>query len=216
MPLKELSNKTYLRVSYGRICKTCDKDTPKAVSRVTSKGDTIYELIWESITAALDSITFRDDEKFGKSWNLGLVDGEDSYILQINEDSRFGVDFLKKVPNLYHGKVYTFKPYDYEKNGKRKAGIWISEDFTNAKIESYYQEFTQKPDGSWDIKDLHDFPTFEGDSKDKDDLKIYFVKLAKFLRTNAMKHIQGNFQKVAPVKQEAEPPTPKVEEDLPF
>jgi hypothetical protein len=219
MPLNESVRKTYLRVSYGKICKTCDETTPKAIKRVTKDEKVVWELQWESITAKLDSIAFRDDEKFGKSWNVGLIDGDDLYVLQINEDSRFGIDFLKQVPNLRHGRTYTFRPYDYEKNNKRKAGIWITEiafEGTEKRVESFYQEFTQKSDGKWDVKNLNGFPEFDGDVKDKDDLKIYFVKLAKFLRSEALKHIQAGFQSNDPVvSHEPEPPA-KPEDDLPF
>lgn len=213
MGLQEPSNKIYLRISNGRICKTVKEGTPKAQVRETSKGDVIWELVWESLSGTLDAITFRDHPEYGKTWTLTVLgDGIETYALQVNEDSRYGIDLLKKIPNMRHGLVYTFRPYEFERNGKRKCGINIE---TNGqKVQSYYQKFTDKGNGEWLVENLHDYPPFEGDSKDKDELKIYFIKLAKFLRTNAIAHIQGNFQTAELPAEEKVKPEPT--EDLPF
>ena len=214
MGLNEASNKVFLRVSNGKICKTVDQSTPGAQARETKKGDTIYELVWESLTGILDQINFRDHQEYGKSWILDIMDDDKTFALQIHEDSRYGIDILKKIPRLYHGKKYTIKPYEFEQNGKRKAGISILEESSGEKIGSFYQEFTDKGDGTWDVKDLHDFPKFEGDKKDKDDLKIYFVQLAKFLRGKALEHINKYFRQ-APVPQ-PDVVEPEVPDPLPF
>ena len=216
MPLKTPTNKNFLRVSNGRICKTVPEGTEGAVPRVTKKGDTVHELIWESASGLLDSIDFRDHPEYGKSWTLTIIDGIDTYGLQVHEDSRYGMDLLKKVPNLFHGKLYVFRPYEYEKNGKTRSGIEIKDEAGN-RVQSFYQKFTDLGEGKWQVEDLYDFPKFEGDSKDKDDLKIYFVKLAKWLRAKATLHLAGDFYKEqppAPAKEE--PVEPSSGDDLPF
>jgi len=217
MPLKAPTNKNYLRVSHGRICKTVDAGTPEAVPRVTKKGETVHELIWESASGLLDAIDFRDHPEYGKSWTLTIIDGIDTYGLQVHEDSRYGIELLKKIPNLFHGKFYTFRPYEFERDGKVRAGIAIEDEQKN-KIQSYYQEFKDLGEGKWEVKDLYGFPKFEGDKADKDDLKIYFVKLAKWLRANAMKHLSpsGNFYREQPPLAAPEEPKEPATDDLPF
>lgn len=221
MPLKTPTNKNFLRVSNGRICKTVPEGTEGAVPRVTKKGDTVHELIWESASGLLDSIDFRDHPEYGKSWTLTIIDGIDTYGLQVHEDSRYGVDLLKKIPNLYHDVNYTFRPWQMEKNGKQRAGLAI-EDSAGNKIGSFYQEFKDLGNGKWEVKDLYGFPKFEGDSKDKDELKVYFIQLAKWLRAAATKHLTGNFYKEQPpppAKEEAVEPEAAVDDpssELPF
>jgi hypothetical protein len=208
MGLQETSNKTYLRISGGRVCRSVKEGTEGAQRRETKKGDVIWELVWESLSGVLDSIAFRDDPKYGKSWNLTILDLTDTFVLQVNEDSRYGVDLLKKIPNLHHGVQYTFKPWAFEKDGKPKSGLAIT-DSNGVKVENFYQTFTEKQDGGWDIKNRKEFPEFKGDPKDRDDLKIYFVVLAKYLRGEALRHIQSKFQE--PVA-----PEPVASDDLPF
>jgi hypothetical protein len=94
---------------------------------------------------------------------------------------------------MFQAREYIFKPYEYEKNGKKKVGIWITETTADTKIESVYQDFKQNADGTWTITNLLGYPEFDGNPKDSDDLKIYFLKATKFLREQALKHIRDKF-----------------------
>ncbi len=185
MSLGEKSNKIYLKASYGAIRRTSTKDDPQTKVRQNKDGENIYERVYNFVDGVLEDVTFYEHEEFGNSWTIHLVDGEEHYAIQIQETSRYGLDFLKKLPNLIKGDRYKLIAYDFEKNGKRRVGISIEELKTNSKVQSYYQDI-QKDGDKFIIKNLYDFPNFDGDWEDKDDCKIYFTKVAKFLRKKSL------------------------------
>ena len=196
MGLHEPTNKTYLRVSLGKIRKTSDKSDALAKERKTDKGDIVYERVWNAVSGTLEDITFFDHKDYGKSWTVLIKDGEDNFAVQVHEDSRYGIDLLKKIPRLQKGYSIKITPYDFEVNNKRKIGLSIEQE--GVKVETFYQKFTDEGNGKYKVENLYGFPNFEGDSKDKDDLKIYFTKVAKFLRGKAQEHIDGNFKRALP------------------
>ena len=185
MGLHEGENKKYLNISLGKIRQKSNKDDEKAVVRENAQGNEVWERVYYSVTGILKNLTFYEHDEFGKSWTIHLEDGDDNFAIQVKEDSKYCIDLLKKIPNMNLGEMYRFTPYDFEKLGKRKAGMSINKfsgDGKEEKISSYYQEFTKKQNGAWDVKNIHQFPNFEGDSKDKDEIKVYYIKVAKFLR----------------------------------
>ena len=196
MGLHEPTNKIYLRVSLGKIRKTSDKNDPSAKERKTNEGETIYERVYNAVSGTLENITFFDHKDFGKSWTVLVKDGEDLFAVQVHENSRYGIDLLKKIPKLGKGLKIKITPYDFEVNDKRKIGLSIEQE--GIKVDSYYQKFTELEGGKYKVENLNGFPDFTGDPKDKDDLKIYYTQVAKFLRGKALEHIDGNFKYVLP------------------
>jgi hypothetical protein len=190
MSLGEKSNKIYLKASYGAIRRTSTKDDPQAKVRQNKDGENIYERVYNFVDGVLEDVTFYEHEDFGNSWTIYLTDGEEHYAIQVQEASRYGMDFLKKLPNLVKGERYKFIAYDFEKSGQRRVGISVEEMKTADKIKSYYQDI-QKDGDKFIVKNLHDFPEFDGNWKDKDDCKIYFTRLAKFLRTRSLAFINS-------------------------
>lgn len=187
----------FMAISYGKIREKATAETPNAIARELKDKSKVYELVYDSISGILEDVVFVDDPKYGKQWKLRIKDGSEHYQVQVLEDSRYGLDLLKKLPNLRKGGIYRFKPYDFTRNNKRKAGIAIT-DQTDQKIESFFQKFTGSDAEGWTVEDLHGFPPFTGNARDKDDLKVYFIQVAKFLRTKALEHINSNFLAGAP------------------
>lgn len=191
MGLKNMEDRTYLRIRYGRIVKPVPPGTEGAKMRKTNSGEVIYELTWESLSGILDNVTFRDDQRFGKSWNVFVRDDGRLFVLEIQEDSRYGTDFLKKLPNLHRGRFYTFKPFDFEKDNKRRVGISITDEI-DQRVESYYQKFKKVDDG-WVVENINDYPTYDGNPRDAEDLKMYFIRVTKFLRARALEYLNNKF-----------------------
>ena len=219
MGLRSPSNKIYLKVSYGMIRKKCEATAEGAVERKTKDGEKSYALEYRSLTGTLDEVSFRDDEDYGKSWSLDIVDEKlIAYSLQIQEDSRYGMDLLKKLPNLHQGDLLEITPYDFTKDSKRHCGLSIKRG--EEKISSYYQEFLETPEGKMKINNLHGFPDFTGDRKDKDEFRIYMIQTAKFLRTQGLRHLETEF-KHRREQEEIKPPfssedSPITDDDVPF
>jgi len=220
------SNRIYMNIAFGRVREKCSKDHAEAVERTTKGGDKTYAIEYKNTGGVLDEVVFRDDEKYGKQWILHLNDVGEWYALQLKEDSRFGVEFLKKLPNMRKGEYYVFTPYDFEKGGDRKVGLKIATR-ENKRVENYYEKYTDLGDGKWKVEQLHGYPRYvkadgtDGDWKDRDELKIYFMRSGKFLREKAFAFIQspaflGTAKPVEAPEAEIERPSPVLEDDLPF
>ena len=219
MALGEKTKRIYLSVGFGTLRQKADKDNPKATERTLQSGEKTYAIEYMYVSGILDNIVFKDDPKYGKQWTVFVDDGEEHYAIRIKEDSRYASDLLKRVPNMYKGEHYRFTPYDFETNGKRRVGLSIKNQ-ADERIESYYQKFHDEGEGKFRVENLHGYPAFEGDAKDKEELKIYFIQVAKFLRTEALKHLEGDFGIHVPTEIN-EPEIPDEipigeEDDLPF
>ena len=215
---QESIQKTYMNISLGKLRKRSDEKDSKAVQRELKDKSKVYERVYQSITGVLESITMKDHEEYGKSWILNLEAEGEIYAVQVQEDSRYGTDLLKRLPRLHKKSIYKFTPYDFTRNGKHRAGLAI-EDESGKKIESFFQSFSGNEKDGWKVENLNGFPNFGGDSRDKDDLKIYFTQVTKFLRNYALKHLQTEFLEPAPPVEIAEHddsvPSPS-DGDLPF
>jgi hypothetical protein len=100
----------------------------------------------------------------------------DVAIFSTPTDSKFAIDFMKKLPNLTPGETVVLNPYDFEdRDGKRRTAFNIVED--GQKIYSGYWDNDKK-------KALNGIPQVsKEDAKDydSDDWKMHFVKEKKFL-----------------------------------
>ena len=121
-----------------------------------------------------------------------MDDNDDHYAIQISENTRYASDLLKRIPNLRRGEYYKFTPYDFDKNGKRKQGFSIKTIDDNP-VDSFYGKFTQTEDG-WRVDLMNGLPAYDGDPKDRDELKIYFMRVTKILRDKALAFIGEHFQ----------------------
>lgn len=221
MGLHQRSDKIFLKISLGKIRKKVDAGTLKAVPRELEDGTTIHELLWNGIDGVLSGLLMREHKEYGKSWSILLDDDKDHYSIQMQENSRYGMDLLRKLPNLHKGHVYSFTPYDFEVDGARKSGLSIKTD-TGDKVQSFYQTFETGKEGETIVKNINGFPDFTGDRKDKDDWKIYFAQVTKILRLKAIDYLKQDFE--IDVVAESVTPAPSEERaildaegsDLPF
>jgi len=218
MGLGQTSGLMYLSIGFGRIRRTANEGTEGAVERALKSGKKTYAIEYNYVSGTLVDIKFKDDTEYGKSWTLIIKDGDKDYGVQISEESRYASDLLKCMPNLHKNQYYKFTPYDFENNGKRKKGLSIKNEHAE-RVENYYQDFNQV-DGKWDIKNKYGFPVYEGDSKDTDELKIYFMRATKFLREKALEHVATHFGdgNNDPLlnQDNSEPGKDQPEDDLPF
>jgi hypothetical protein len=211
----------YFRVAYGAIRRKCQEGEVDAESRTTKDGEVVWEKVWPSLTGTLIGITHEEHQEYGRSWRLHVQDGAELYTLQIQEDSRYGNDLLKKIPLLKIGTPYTFTPYDFTPKGedKKKVGFSITDETTGEKIQSYFHEFTKGKDGKWIVKYLNGFPD-PGPTADfdKDDWKAFNIRATKVMRTVGMNfiHVPAAIeQEAAPVNHTDSAP-PLTADDLPF
>lgn len=146
MGLNEGTSATYIGISDGKISLRVKEGTPGAVM-VTSKesGKVSWIKYYRSISGYLTQIENRPD-RFNErmyNWLLTIVDGEDTYILQIRESSGYARSLMKSLPNVDFSKKITFSPYVKIVDDKKRATLYLLQD--NVNVEWYYTQ--EHPNG---------------------------------------------------------------------
>jgi hypothetical protein len=215
------TQKTFLTVGFGKIRQKTldnktkvDENTPGSVKRTTQSGSESWALEYDFIEGTIEKIFYKEDKDYGNSYEVVISDVE-VYQLSFSETSQYCNDLLKKLPNINLLDRVKFTAYDFEdKDHKRKCGLSI-EQHSN-KITSHYE--VKQPDGKWKL--LHSFPSGESiDFKDKDECKIYFIRVKKFLRAEFDRLFKDKFSSTEPSNKKMDIDDmniPPVEDDLPF
>jgi hypothetical protein len=180
----------YLSIVGGRLRQKVAEGTEKAVLRkyetpTGEKGEK-WELVyntWEGVVRGLKVI----ENDYGKFLNVVFDDAT----LSIHSDSRYFSDFVKKLAGADLSKAIKVQPYDFEDENKKKVtGVNV---FQGAdKLKDYFYDFEKK-------KQLNGFPV-SGHTKakpyDKDDWKMYFMEVKKFLLAYVMLNIEPKLDRV--------------------
>jgi hypothetical protein len=195
------SPRIFLSVGFGKIRQKSLENkekvtstTPNAVKRLKQDNTETWAIEHDYISGKIENIFFKEDEKYGNSFEVVLLDGIDKYQISFSEDNRFWFDFMKKLPNVLMNDAVKITAYDFvdKKTGKRKAGISLEQN--GNKITSFYDK--KKDETTWEL--LHGFPKSDGiDWKDKDELKIYFIRVKKFLHNEFNTRIAPLFELVS-------------------
>lgn len=173
-------------LSDGKFHEKVAADTEGAVLRQyeTSSGEKgeKWELVYKKIEAYITKIDFQDGE-YGENLLIWFNDGENALALSVSTSSNFGEDILKKLPALDFSEKVGMQPYSFTKeNGKEARGVsvWQKTD----KVQSFFRDFEKN-------EDINGIPQPEGDTSkyDKDDWRIHFIKVRKFLVAYAKEHI---------------------------
>jgi len=214
------SPKIYLTVGFGKIRqKTLEnkqkvnKDTPGAAMRKLANDAESWALEHDFISGIIENIFYKEDKQYGNSFEVVIRDVTDLYQLSFSEDSRFCADFLKKLPNVNLSDQLKITAYDFvNQESKHVAGISIEQ--SGNKITSFYdKKHEDKEKVTWEL--LHGFPKSEGvDFKDKDETKIYFIQVKKFLRSEFSRLFSDKFNKPEP-KQEVHEDLEENSDDIP-
>lgn len=165
------SNMKYIYIVGGCFKEQVEEGTLSANRREYEKADKSvgikYEISYCSLDGKITNIKFRDSD-YGK---LILIEIDNDIQLSMNTESRYFMNFARKLPAIDLGKKVNMSPYDFETaEGKRMVGISVVQN--EEKIKDYYY------DGK---KNLNNLPNPPEGEKDKDDWKIYFTTVKKFL-----------------------------------
>jgi len=198
----ERENKIYAKIlSDGTLRIPTMENDPEAVKRVVDMTDgskkTFIEQVKQGIQGKIESIYFKEMD-FGKMINLvfALEAGErDQIVLSMNCTSNFATDIMEKLPNLDINREISLSPWAMTKdNGKTSKGVAVwqtpegaEEGTAKAKVTSFFKEYKE---GEKRPTIKNGFPTPKGEGKgfDKDDWKMYFTEVKKFL----VKHTEDN------------------------
>lgn len=192
----ENSPKTYLTVGFGKLRQKSlsnkekvTSSTPGAVMRETASGNESWALEYDYITGVISYIQFKEDRDYGNSYEVVLKDGPETFQLSFKADSRYWVDFMKKLPNIDLSQELKITIYDFEDKTtqKRKAGTSVEQN--SAKVLSFYD----KKDGdNWSY--LYGYPDPSNVNwKNKKSTQIYLLELEEFLHEEFMSRIFSQF-----------------------
>lgn len=170
----------------GKFHETVPMGTEDAVEREYETSDgkkgTKWEMVYSKLTAKITGVYFKDSD-YGQTICLDFEGDEGKVTVQVGTDSNFGTDIMKKLPNIDLSKDVTIQPYAFvdEGTGKHRRGVSIMQG--EVKINDHFRDFAAKTN-------LHGFPNPAEDTSayDKDDWKMYFMQVKKFL----VKYTQEN------------------------
>lgn len=127
---------------------------------VDGKTGTNYKKYFkEPITGEFIDVRYNPDGEYGDVLSFTLKDGEEYYIIQTNFEpitgrlDYFAEDFIKRLPNLVKGQVYTCNPFVYQPEDRdrpyRGISFWEGEERNkDAKIEkALTQQYIDKETG---------------------------------------------------------------------
>jgi len=193
----EDSNALYLYIIKGHLMQKVSEDTPGAIKRDWEAGDgstgTKWELQFKNLTGFITDIAFKTGD-YGEQCLIKMTaDGEKAQ-LQMDTNSRYFASFAQRFKNIDLSAKVTINAYDFEKDGKIRKGMSITQN--EKKIESYFWDNVTKAN----INGLPQ-PINRGSGFDKDDWKMYFIQLKKFLKL----HIENELVNMVPQSMETAP-----------
>lgn len=169
-----------------------------------------WELLYEDVKNVLITNVEFEDSDFGQNILITCSDGENEVVIAESTSGNFGTDLMKKLPNIDLTQPVTIKPYAFkdEKTGKDRRGVTIYA--KGDKVMNFFYDAEKKAE-------LHDFPIPEGDKTayDKDDWKVYYISVKKFLVKYVQDNIIPKFQSET-VKRTEYPQEDINPEDIPF
>lgn len=186
----ENANKRFMHIAYGKFREKAVENAIGAEARENKDGKVMWEYVFDYIEGKITGIFHKEDEKFGNSFEVIVDDGKDKFQISFKEGDSFFNDFFSKLPNVAIKTTVKLVPYAFnDKNtGKLKKGLVIWQG--NAKVESYFTSYNET---TKTYTYLHNFP--QPDEKmDKEDWKIYFIKVNKFLRNYTQDKIIPNLE----------------------
>lgn len=192
--LTPLNNSRYISIKAdGHFHETVTQDIEGAVLREYELRDgtkgSKWELVYKKIEALITNIQFQEGD-YGENLQITFKDEEENeVILSQGVGTSFGEDILKKLPSINFSEKVTFNPYAFDDDkGKLRQGVTVYQ--KSDKVLNYFWDEVKK-------KPTNNFPEPEGDTKDytKDDWKIHFLKVRKFLVGYTKERIVPKFYK---------------------
>jgi hypothetical protein len=132
MGLGNSTHAIYLQIVNGKIARRYKAPVPGITTdRKTTTGNIIHEQYFDHVSGFINTIKIHPPkvgfEKFGHTLEIGIVDGDDQFVLQTQRDGGYAVAFFKMLPNLDFSKRTTIIPSMKMENEKKKVTIFINQ-----------------------------------------------------------------------------------------
>lgn len=213
---------TYYTIVEGKFRRKVNEDHEGAVRREWStpdgKSGVKHELVYNALFGIIESVRFVDGD-YGKQIMITLDKDEDgdTPIIALSVNSKYGVDFLKKLPAIKLDKEVRLMPFNF-KNDKDEEVTGLRVDHKDdegkfkVKVENYFFDGTKTVNGFPDVSEN------EKKSWGKEDWKNYFsYVIPKFLVAYATDKVIPNFSPVKATTTMPDYPEEVINpEDIPF
>ena len=208
--------KTYLTVSNGKITMSVKQGEPGAEARKNKLGREVWEKHYRNVSGYITNVFEENHQEYGRSFKVQIEDGEEVYLLQLQENSKYWNHFCQIFPNINLSQMVTIAPYSFStptSGDKNIVGLNVL--LNGVKIPNHFivREYDKTTNKVTKIEYLNNFPE-PGKDLDPDDFKIYGLTASKFLR----KYFQDNIKPIFEKMEKGEPvntPEP-VDDNLPF
>jgi len=174
----------YIKIlsSDGTFRLPAQENEPGAVRREYETSDGKKGVKWEHVMEQWDGkingVSFRDSD-YGQTLELATDDG----VFSLNTDHNYAQDLMAKLPNIDFDKDVTLRPYSFE-DEKKKLRRGVSVEQEGEKIKSFFYD----PEKKKSINGVPEVSKKDAEGYDKDDWKMHFIKVRKFL----VKYIEDN------------------------
>ena len=185
MPVEQLGDSSvrYLTIISGKLSQKVQEGTQWAVKREYevdgNKGEK-WELQYKNLSGFITELSFKQSD-YWEMFSVKIEKDWEADLLTMNTNSRYFSDFGRKLKNIDLSKEVCLNPYDFEDNWKQKRGLSITQEWN--KIEDAYYDWDKKKA----LNGMPDVSEKERKEFDKDDWKIFFVKIKKFLKEEIQK-----------------------------
>lgn len=125
MALGNNSQGIFLEISNGKICKKVSAPTKSSVQRTNKNGKVVNEEFYDHVEGQITDIKTREHEEYGKSWVVTLVDGDETYKLQMKYSSGYSSAFLKCLPNVNLADPIRIIPKMTVEGEKKKTSLFV-------------------------------------------------------------------------------------------
>lgn len=189
---------TWYSINEGKFKKKVTEETEGAIARKwetpDGKSGIKYELHYNALFGIIQSIKIVEGE-YGQQVVVQLDKDEDGEtpMIAISMNSKYGVDFLKKLPNIKLDQEVRLMPFNFENDdGKEVTGIRVDHKDGDGKFKVKVENFFS--DGT---KSINGYPEPAANAKEtysKADWKNYFgYVVPKFLTTYTTENVLPKF-----------------------
>lgn len=143
MGLGNSTHAIYLQIVDGKIARR--RPAPIAgvtKERQTSTGKIVYEEIFDHVSGFITDIQIvpakQGFEKFGDSLVVKIVDGEESFMLQMQKDGGYATTLFRILPNIDFAKRTTIIPNMKMDGEKKKVTLFVNQAGVTGSIKHYF------------------------------------------------------------------------------
>ena len=169
----------------GKLREQVDETTEGAKLRVVKDDDgTVkaekWELTYPGVKGFITGVTTFDGD-YGTNILIAIKDTDDEeFVLSLKANSKYGEDFLHKLPNVNFEEAIVIKPYNFETDGKKMTGVSLTQG--DVKLKNAYN--WKDEDGEW--QSLEGYPQVDEKKKPKnsDQWMVFFTQRREWVIEN--------------------------------